>query len=130
MNNKKNKMRVLLLVMIGAAMLCSVAGAVDFEQVSKPIVNLINSILYPLLFIVGAGGSIYCVTLGVKYAKAEEPQEREKQKTHLKNAIIGFVLIFILIVALKILMPQMIEWMETTGNVTTTPTPTTATTNP
>ena len=71
-----------------------------------------GSLLYPILAIVGAGGTIYCVSLGVKYAKAEEPQEREKAKTHLKNAIIGFALIFILIVALKVLMPQLQDWME------------------
>ena len=117
-----------MLFMVAAVMLFSFAGAVDFAKVSAPIVRLINSILYPLLAIVGAGGSIYCITLGVKYAKAEEPQEREKAKTHLKNAIVGFVLIFILIAALTILLPQLSEWMEQTKNseefVGFTPTPT------
>ena len=55
---------------------------------------------------------LYCVVLGVKFAKAEEPQEREKAKGALKNAVIGFVLIFILILALNLLMPSMISWVN------------------
>ena len=77
----------------------------NFDTVTKPIVELINSLLSPILAIVGAVGTLYCVLLGVKYAKAEEPQDREKAKGHLKSAIIGFVLIFVLMLALKLSMP-------------------------
>ena len=115
LSSNQKKARVIMMIATAAVMLFSIAGAVDFNKVSEPIVKLIDSLLYPILGIVGAGGTIYCVSLGVKYAKAEEPQEREKAKTHLQNAIIGFALIFILIVALKILMPQLIDWMEETG---------------
>ena len=83
-----------------------------FQQVANPIISLIQSLLVPLLGIVGAAGSLYCVVLGVKYAKAEEPQEREKAKGALKNAIIGFVLIFVLLVALRILTPELIKWVN------------------
>ena len=41
-----------------------------FSKVSEPIVNLINSLMTPLLAIVGAAGAIFCVILGVKFAKA------------------------------------------------------------
>ena len=103
------------------------------DQVASPIIGLINSLLGPLLGLVGAAGAIYCVILGVKFAKAEEQQDREKAKQALKNAIIGFVLIFVLILALKLLMPAMIEWVnKNAGNqvvidpssvVTATPAP-------
>ena len=83
-----------------------------FESVYAPIVNLLNSLLGPLLAIVSAVGALYCVLLGVKYAKAEEPQDREKAKAHLKNAIIGFVLIFVLILALNLLLPVMKRWVN------------------
>ena len=83
-----------------------------FASVVAPIVSLLNSLMGPLLAIVGALGALYCVVLGVKYAKAEEPQEREKAKGALKNAIIGFVLIFVLILALNLLMPIMINWVN------------------
>ena len=82
----------------------------QFDEVVNPVVDLINSLLGPMLAIVGAVGALYCVLLGVKFAKAEEPQEREKAKSNLKNAIIGFVLIFVLLVVLKLLMPVMKTW--------------------
>ena len=83
-----------------------------FDSVVAPIVSLLNSILGPMLAVVVAAGLLYCVILGVKYAKAEEPQEREKAKGALKNAIIGFVLIFVLILALNLLRPIMIDWVN------------------
>ena len=99
-----------------AAMLLAVnafAAENMFESVYAPVVSLLNSLLGPLLAIVGAVGALYCVLLGVKYAKAEEPQDREKAKSHLKNAIIGFVLIFVLILALNLLLPVMKRWVNT-----------------
>ena len=83
----------------------------NFDSITNPIVELINSLLTPALAIVGAIGSLYCVVLGVKYAKAEEPQDREKAKGHLKSAIIGFVLIFVLMLALKLAMPILQQWV-------------------
>ena len=89
-----------------------------FASVVAPIVSLLNSVMGPLLAIVGAVGALYCVILGVKYAKADEPQEREKAKGALKNAIIGFVLIFVLILALNLLMPIMIDWVNANADTT------------
>ena len=83
----------------------------NFDSITTPIVDLINSLLTPALAIVGAVGALYCVVLGVKYAKAEEPQDREKAKGHLKSAIIGFVLIFVLMLALKLAMPILQNWV-------------------
>ena len=82
-----------------------------FRDMAEPIVKLINMAVAPALGIVGAVGAIYCILLGVKIAKAEEPQDQMKAKQALKNAIIGFVLIFVLLVALKIGMNAMENWM-------------------
>ena len=104
-----------LVVMMLMAFLATPAFAegneTNFDSITNPIVDLINSLLTPALAIVGAIGSLYCVVLGVKYAKAEEPQDREKAKGHLKNAIIGFVLIFVLMLALKLAMPILQNWV-------------------
>ena len=85
---------------------------VDFNKATEPIVNLINSILTPMIAIVGALGAIWCVLLGVKLAKADEPQEREKAKMALKNAIIGYVLIFVLVVVLRLTIDPLTQWMQ------------------
>jgi hypothetical protein len=83
-----------------------------FNSIVAPIVSLLNQLLGPLLAVVGAAGTLYCVLLGVKFAHASEPQDREKAKGALKNAVIGFVLIFVLILALNLLMPIMINWVN------------------
>lgn len=94
------------------AMLAATTENNPFAKVSDPIIQLINMALTPALGIVGALGAIYCVLLGAKLAKAEEPQDREKAKNALKNAIIGFLLIFVLLVVLKLGMGAMTDWMK------------------
>ena len=94
-------------------MLYAMLSANPFEAVSSPIIELINMALTPALGIVGSLGAIYCIILGAKLAKAEEPQDREKAKNALKNAIIGFLLIFVLLVVLKLGMGAMSSWMQT-----------------
>jgi heme O synthase-like polyprenyltransferase len=83
-----------------------------FSTMTTPIINLLNDALSPILALVVAIGAIYCVFLGLKLAKAEEPQDREKAKGQLKNSIIGFLLIFVLIVALKLGLAPMEKWMN------------------
>lgn len=112
--NEKRICTLFGMVMLAAMLMTcpALAAGSSYDAVVNPIISLLNSLLGPILGLVGAVGTLYCVLLGVKFAKAEEPQEREKAKTHLKNAIIGFVLIFVLIVALKLGMAAMIDWLK------------------
>ena len=82
------------------------------DGVVTPVVDLIKSLLTPVVSLIVAVGMVYCVILGVKYAKCEEPQEREKAKGHLKNAVIGFILIFVLMILLIVLTPAMQGWVD------------------
>ena len=91
-----------------------------FDSAAAPIVDLINSILTPLITVVGALGAIWCVLLGVKLAKADEPQEREKAKMALKNAIVGYLLIFILIVVLRLTIGPLSQWMADSSKTNST----------
>ena len=109
MNNKYKKIIALLMA---AVLLTGVCYAADFKEALKPVAEGIESFLLPIIFIVGAFGAIYCVSLGVKLGKAEEPQDREKAKNNLKSAVIGFVIIFLLIVGLKLFLPALIKWMD------------------
>ncbi len=76
--------------------------AANLNEIIKPITSLINVAVPVLLTLVGSIGLIWCIILGVKYAKAEDPQEHEKAKKALINAIIGFVLIFVLLIMLEV----------------------------
>lgn len=84
----------------------------NLDTVTEPIIGLVNQVLNVLIPLVAAVGAVFCVSLGLKYARAEEPQEREKAKQHLKSAIIGFSLIFILVVVLRIATPLLTSWMD------------------
>ena len=87
-------------------------AAVDFAPVIQPILEVLNAILWPPIAIVGSVGTIYCIILGVKLAKSDEQNSREKAKKDLIGAIIGFVTIFVLIVALKVALPILQEWVK------------------
>lgn len=90
----------------------------NFKNIVDPIVNLLKSFTGPMLAIVSALGALYCVILGVKYAKADEPQEREKAKGALKSAVIGYVLIFVMILALYLLLDPLIDWVNASAGTT------------
>lgn len=79
-------------------------------KIIKPVLDVCNVLVPVLLSVVGAVGAIYCILLGVKYAKADDPQEHEKAKKGLKNAIIGFVLIFVLLIMLQVGLSIFTEW--------------------
>ena len=88
------------------------AASIDFSPIIAPILEILNAILWPAISVVVAVGSIYCIVLGVKIAKCDEQNSREKAKKDLIGAIIGFVIIFVLIVALKIAVPILEQWVK------------------
>ena len=84
----------------------------DLSQIVKPLLDVLGVVVPVLLSVVGAVGAIWVIFLGVKYAKAEEPQEHEKARSSLKHAIIGFVLIFVLLVAVQIAVVIFTDWYK------------------
>ena len=88
------------------------AANIDFNPISAPILEILNAILWPAIAVVVAVGSIYCIVLGLKIAKSDEQNSREKAKKDLIGAIIGFVIIFVLIVSLKIAVPILEQWVK------------------
>jgi len=84
----------------------------EIKSIIQPVLDLCNSLVPILLLVVGAIGALWCILLGVKYAKADDPQEHEKAKKGLVNAIVGFVLIFILLIMLNIGTNVLTEWWD------------------
>lgn len=82
----------------------------DLNSIVQPVLDICNTLVPILLGIVGAVGALWCILLGVKYAKADDPQEHEKAKKGLVNAIIGFVLIFVLLIMLNIGTNVLTDW--------------------
>lgn len=84
----------------------------DLNQIVKPLLDVLKILVPVLLGVVGALGAVWVIFLGVKYARADEPQEHEKARAALKNAIIGFVLIFILLVAVQVGVIVFTNWYQ------------------
>ena len=82
----------------------------ELLKIAQPVIDVCKTLVPVLLAVVGAVGMVWCILLGVKYAKAEDPQEHEKAKKSLINAIVGFVLIFILLVMLQVGVSVFTSW--------------------
>ena len=82
----------------------------DLNSIIQPVLDICNTLVPIMLAVVGAVGALWCILLGVKYARADDPQEHEKAKKGLVNAIIGFVLIFVLLIMLNIGTNILTEW--------------------
>ena len=87
----------------------------DLNAIVKPVLELCQYLVPILLAVVGAVGSLWCILLGVKYAKADDPQEHEKAKKGLINAIVGFVLIFVLLIMLNVGTKVFTDWWANYG---------------
>ena len=91
------------------------ALAIDEVQATEmlsPVMEIIQTFLPVVLTLVATVGFIWCIVLGVKFAKSADPQEHEQAKKALINAIIGFVLIFVLMLVLNIAFPYFLEMVK------------------
>lgn len=65
-----------------------------------PIYDFLDAFGPALIALLSAVAVIYCVVLGVQYAKAEKGEERDAAKKKAVNAAISFFVIIILVVML------------------------------
>ena len=84
----------------------------EMNKIIAPILEVCKILVPALLAVVGAVGAIFCILLGVKYARASEPQEHENAKKALQHAIVGFVLIFVLLIMLQVGITIFTDWWQ------------------
>ena len=91
-------------------------GMQDFyDGVFKPVVDILDAMLVPILILIGTAGSIYAIILGVNFSKAESSDKREEAKKRMINAIIGLVVTILLLILLKLFTAnagQIAEWIK------------------
>ena len=49
---------------------------IDFTPILAPVMEVLNAVLWPLIGLIGSMGTIYCVMLGARLAKADESGSR------------------------------------------------------
>lgn len=83
----------------------------QLEQAIKPVYDIVGVILPIVLGIIFVVGMFRCISLGIAYGKSDENGTHEKAKKDLVNAVVGFVVIFVLIGVLYLVREPLIEWI-------------------
>lgn len=82
----------------------------DFNWIYD-VTDVINAVLWPLLIIIAAAGTIYAVVLGVNMARADSTEKREEAKKRVINVLVGMAIIVGLILLLKLFIGIIPNWI-------------------
>lgn len=82
-------------------------GSGDWSWLSN-ILLPISTVMWVLLILVGAAGSIYAIYVGVKMARAESQEQRDENKKRLINIIISIVVVIVLILFFNTFLPMIL----------------------
>ena len=76
------------------------------EEAFEAFTNIVNIILPVLMSLLLVLGMFYGITLGVKYAKAEEEEEKKKARGSLINVVVGILIAIIFVAVVEIILNQ------------------------
>ena len=109
-------------IMQGLANIWALLGANDVnsgigwvDNVLNPVVELLSTLLQPLLILVATAGIIYVVILGVNYARAETSDKKDEAKKRIINAVVGLAITIVLLFLLYIVIENMgdiVQWIQ------------------
>lgn len=80
------------------------------------IKDAINQVMWPILIVVAAAGTIYAIVLGVNMARADSTEKREEAKKRVINVLIGMVIIVGLILLLQLFINVIPTWIGEPGS--------------
>ena len=78
------------------SMLANIMMLLDAEQAARKAVEIIKTMVGPVLVVLAGAGAIYMVVMGVQYAKAEDDGKRQEVKKRLLNLAIGVIAVMTL----------------------------------
>lgn len=80
------------------------------------ITNAISDILWPILIVVAAAGTIYAIVLGVNMARADSTEKREEAKKRVINVLVGMIIIVAIILLLQLFVNTILpNWIGNPG---------------
>ncbi len=96
------------------------------QELINPVIDILNSMLIPVIVLLGTAGMIYGIVLGVQYSKAETADKREELKKRLISAAIGIGIALVVLIVMAIFIKNadsIFDWVDKEGKDTTTTTP-------
>lgn len=87
----------------------NMSGLDDQKELLGQVFNIISIVLWVVLAIVGAIGSIYAIYLGVQLARADEQGKRDDAKKHLITTVIAVGVTIALILVFNIFLPMLLD---------------------
>ena len=103
--DKVNKFGGLIMNLFTKVMTMMLAeGDADLGQFNwvYSVRDAVNTILWPILIVVIAAGSIYAIVLGVNMARADSTEKREEAKKRVVNVIVAMAIVVGLILLLQL----------------------------
>ena len=74
-----------------------------------PLMNVLSTLMWVVLALVGAAGGIYAVYIGVKMARADSAEQREENKKRMINIIVSIVVVIVLIIFFNLFLPMILD---------------------
>jgi len=74
------------------------------EQGYTRFIGIVNIVLPVLMSVLLVLGMFYGITIGVKYAKAEEDDEKKKTRGQLINVIVGVLIAIVFVAVIQIIL--------------------------
>ena len=65
----------------------------DWDKLAQAFRGIMQTIIGPVLTVIGVAGVVYAIILGINYAKAEDADGRKKVQGRLIGAVVGAVII-------------------------------------
>ena len=75
----------------------------------RTLMGTLSTVLWVVLALVGAAGSIYAVYVGIKMARSESSEQREENKKRLINIIVSIVVVIVLIIFFNTFLPAILD---------------------
>lgn len=73
------------------------------------VYDVLPTILYIMLALVGGAGMVYSIILGINLARADSDDARKKAIERLRNTIIGVAILLLLVVFINLLLPLILQ---------------------
>ena len=84
-----------------------------YDTIFGEIFSSINNMMTVVLCLTAGVGAVWCGILYNRYSKEKKKKEKEEQKRILKNRILLFAMIFVMLAAIRIAMPYAAAWIGT-----------------